>query len=310
MTSQIMTVLGPVTAEEIGVILPHEHLLINLHRVTMDDDQVLSDVRLAISELAQFREAGGSLVVDVTNPGMGRDAAALREISAETGVDIVMGCGWYKERFYDQDVYRKSTNQMAEELIHEINEGVDGTGVRPGIIGEIGSLHSYIMPAEERVFRAAARAHRRTGLTISTHAVGSPVGLDQLDLLEEEDVDARRVIIGHCDSYPESDYHEAIAERGAYVEFDRIQGRAEWDTQRRIGFIKELVNRGYLDHILLSHDICEKSSLHAYAGNGYDYILSGFAPRLRQAGLSEEQVRAMLVHNPKAALTGERRSAA
>jgi predicted metal-dependent phosphotriesterase family hydrolase len=304
MLNEVMTVLGAVPADQLGITLMHEHLLINLHRVTMNDDSILSDIPLAIQELRYFRDAKGTLLVDVTNGGLGRNPLALKRISEETGVHIVMGCGWYKERFYYQEVYEKSTNQLADDMVRDINEGIDG--VRAGIIGEIGSLGHYIMPAEERVFRAAARAHKRTGLTITTHAVGSPVGLEQLDLLAEEDVDSRRIIIGHCDSYPEPDYHEAVARRGAYVEFDRVQGKADWDTQKRVQFVKALVDKGYLHQILLSHDICEKSSLHAYGGNGYDYLITGFVPRLLDAGLSKEQVHIILVENPRAALTGAR----
>ncbi len=187
-----------------------------------------------------------------------------------------MGCGWYKEKFYSPEVYEKSTNQHAADMIHDIEVGADGTDVRAGIIGEVGSLGSYILPSEERILRAAARAHKRTGLTVTTHAVGSTIGLDQLDILEEEGVDLRRVIIGHCDSYPYPDYHEAIAKRGAYVEFDRIQGKVEFETVRRAGLVKEMVDRGYLEHVLLSQDICEKSSLQAYGGQGYSFVITGF----------------------------------
>jgi phosphotriesterase-related protein len=116
----------------------------------------------------------------------------------------------------------------------------------------------------------------------------------------------RRVVIGHCDSYPYSDYHEAIARRGAYVEFDRIQGKIEFETMRRVGLVLEMVQRGYLQHILLSQDICEKSSLQAYGGQGYSFVITGFAKRLLDAGLSEEQLQSMLVDNPRTALSGIR----
>jgi phosphotriesterase-related protein len=304
MLAEIMTVTGPVPVDALGVTLMHEHLLINLHRVTMNDDGILSDVPLAIQEANHFRDAGGRTIVDVTNGGLGRKPAALRRIAQETGLQIIMGCGWYKERFYSHEVYEKTTNQLADGMVRDIEQGADGTDVRAGIIGEIGSLGYYVQPSEERVFRAAARAHNRTGLTVTTHAVGSAVGLDQLDILQEEGVDLRRVVIGHCDSYPEPDYHAEIAHRGAYVEFDRIQGKAEYDTVRRVGLVLEMVQRGYLHHVLLSQDICEKSSLQVYGGKGYSYVVTGFVARLLEAGLSEEQVQIILVENPKAALSG------
>ena len=172
-------------------------------------------------------------------------------------------------RFYDESVYLRTTNQIADEMVRDIEVGVDGTGIRAGIIGEIGTDLYHVSPAEERVFRAAARAHKRTGLTITTHAVRSPVGLDQLDILEEEGVDPRRIVIGHCDFYPHMDYHEAVARRGAYVEFDSIgRGFIEWEIQRRLEWIKNLIDKGYLRQILLSHDVCLKSHLRAFGGQG------------------------------------------
>jgi predicted metal-dependent phosphotriesterase family hydrolase len=304
MTTEVMTVTGPVPVDQIGVTIMHEHLFINLHRVSMNDDSILRDPVLAILEAGHFREAGGRTIVDVTSGGMDRKPAELRRVAQEAGVNVIMGCGWYKERYFSPEVYEKSTNQLAADMIHDIEVGADGTDVRAGIIGEVGSLGSYIQPSEERVLRAAARAHKRTGLTVTTHAVGSTIGLDQLDILEEEGVDLRRVIIGHCDSYPYPDYHEAIAKRGAYVEFDRIQGKVKFETVRRAGLVKELADRGHLRKILLSQDICEKSSLKAYGGQGYSFVLTGFVPFLLDAGLSQEEIQILLVENPRAALTG------
>jgi predicted metal-dependent phosphotriesterase family hydrolase len=182
---------------------------------------------------------------------------------------------------------------------------VEDTGVRAGIIGEIGCDRDYITPAEERAFRAAARAHRRTGLTIMTHSARCAVGLDQLDLLDDEGVDSRRVIVGHCDLYPDSDYHATVAHRGAFVEFDTVRGSCEWETEQRLQWVRLLLEKGYLRQILLSHDVCMRSHLHAYGGNGYDFLLTGFVPRLLDSGLTKDEVNTLLVENPRAALTGE-----
>jgi predicted metal-dependent phosphotriesterase family hydrolase len=305
MAITVMTVLGPVPADQLGVTLMHEHLLIDLCRVTRHHDGVLNEIPLAIHEIEFFKAAGGSTVVDVTNRILGQNPCGLVTIAKQTGLNVVMGCGWYREPFYDQSVYLRTTNQIAEEMVRDIEEGVDGTGIRAGIIGEIGADLYHISPAEERVFRAAARAHKRTGLTVTTHAVRSPVGLDQLDLLEEEGMDLRRVVIGHCDFYPHMDYHEAVARRGAYVEFDSIgRGFVEWDIQRRLEWLKNLIDKGYLRQILLSHDVCFKSHLRAFGGQGYDYVVNGFVPRMMEAGISKEQIEIMMVANPRAALTG------
>ena len=301
-----MTVLGPIAADQLGVCLMHEHLLLDLSRGTGEPDHLLMDSPLAVEEVGHFRAAGGATLVDVTSGGLGRDPAAIQNIARESQLNIVMGCGWYREPFYYHDLYEKSTNQIADDIVCDIEVGADDTGIRAGIIGEIGAHLHYIQPSEERSFRAAARAHKRTGLTITTHAVRAAVGLDELDILEEEGVDLRRVIVGHCDTYYSPDYHETIAQRGAFVEFDTIRGKEEFDMAQRVRFVKLLLEKGYLDRILLSHDICMKSHLHAYGGYGYDYVVNGFSERLVEAGVSREQIQIMLVENPRAALTGER----
>jgi predicted metal-dependent phosphotriesterase family hydrolase len=304
--AEIMTVLGPIPTERMGITLMHEHLFIDLCRVTRDPDHWLNDYALTVKEVRRFSDAGGATLVDVTNRDLGRDPLGLRRVATETGLNIVMGCGWYREPFYRQEIYEKTTNQVAEDIVREIEKGIGDTGVRPGIIGEIGCDRNYISPAEERSFRAAARAHKQTGLAISTHVVRCPAGLDQLNLLEEEGIDLRRVIIGHCCTYPDPEYHEAVARRGAYVEFDTIRSSAEWDITARVGYVMLLVKKGYLKQILLSHDVCMKSHLHTYGGNGYDYALKDFVPRLLRAGLSQEQIHTLLVENPVTALTGKK----
>jgi phosphotriesterase-related protein len=163
-----------------------------------------------------------------------------------------------------------------------------------------------VSPAEERVLRAAARAHAQTGVTITTHGVRSPVGLAQLDILEDEGVELRQVVIGHCDFYPHPEYHLAVARRGAFVQFDSVgRGFFEWDINQRLDWVMRLIDQGFLRRILLSHDVCMKSHLRAYGGQGYDYVLTSFVPRLRQAGLSDEQIHTLTVDNPRSALTGE-----
>jgi predicted metal-dependent phosphotriesterase family hydrolase len=306
MTPEIMTVTGPIHPRQMGITLMHEHLFIDLCRVTRDPDHWLNDAPLTIKEIGAFAAGGGVTVVDVTNRDLGRDPAGLQKVAQATGLNIVMGCGWYREPFYRQEVYEKATNRVADDIVREIVDGVDNTGIRPGIIGEIGCDRNYVSPAEERSFRAAARAHKRTNLTITTHAVRCPVGLDQLDVLEDEEVDLRRVIIGHCDTYPDPDYHEAVARRGAYVQFDTIRSKFDWEIESRVEWVLTLVKKGYLSQILLSHDCCMKSHLHAYGGNGYDYILRDFVPRLLAAGLAQEQIETLLKINPISALTSAR----
>jgi predicted metal-dependent phosphotriesterase family hydrolase len=301
--TEVQTVLGPVPVDELGVTLPHEHLALDEYRFLGHHiDAVLSDVDLAVEEAERYRDAGGRTIVEVTTKDLGRRPEFLVEVATRTGLHVLMGTGRYIEPSYEPEIWRRSVDDIADEFVDDLERGIDG--VRAAVIGEIGVGTYHISPAEERVHRAAARAHRRTGAPITTHAALSPVGLDQLDLFEEEGVDLRRVAIGHCDTYGEIDHLEAIAVRGAFVEFDLIHGISDWETKRQVRLVTELISRGYLEQVLLSQDVCARSHLVAYGGTGYANLLIAFVPELRGAGLSDEQVDALLVRNPRRLLTG------
>jgi phosphotriesterase-related protein len=292
-----------VAAEELGVTLPHEHLFIDLLREYRDAG-LLRDEALAIEEVQAFAALGGRTIVDVTSVGLGRNPRGLAAVARATGVNVVMGSGFYRHPYLDRDWFdRHDASAIAEVIVRDLSEGVDGTGVRAGIIGEVG-CDAFISAAEERSFRAAARAHQATGVTISTHAARWPVGLAQLDLLENEGVDPTRVIVGHADTVPDAGYRIALARRGAWVQLDTIQGENAFETDRRVDWIAELLDAGFGDRVLLSHDVCLATHLRARGGSGYAYLLDGFVPRLRERGLDEPTIRRLLVDNPRRALTG------
>jgi phosphotriesterase-related protein len=299
-----MTVLGPVPGHQLGTTLPHEHVFIDLVREYRGDG-LLNDHALAVEELGAFVAAGGRTVVDCTSLGLGRDPEALARVARETGLNLVMGCGWYRDPYLPAEVDQQPVEALAELVVRDIEEGVDDTGIRAGIIGEVGADRWYVSAREERSFRAAARAHHRTGLTITTHAARWPVGLPQLDLLAEERVDPRRVVVGHCDMVPDPDYHLALARRGAWVQFDTVQGESEYDVRCRVAWIRSLAEHGHLDRVLLSHDVCLRSNLAAMGGCGYAYVPTAFADVLRSSGFDDADLRMLLVDNPRRALTGE-----
>jgi phosphotriesterase-related protein len=290
-----------VAGADLGVALTHEHLFIDLVR-DYRGDGLLNDEALAVQEVTAFRDAGGRTIVDVTSIGLGRQPEALRRVSQETGLQIVMGTGHYREPYLDRAVIDRSTvDELADEIVRDLEVGVDGTSVRAGIIGEI-ACDRWISSAEERAFRAAARAHRRTGTTITTHAARWPIGGAQLDLLAEEGVDPRRVIVGHCDMVPIPEYHLSLARRGAYVQFDVIQGGNEYDIESRIEWLRRLVDAGFERQILLSQDICLRSNLLAMGGPGYAYVITEFRRRLEGAGFSAELIDRFLIDNPREAI--------
>lgn len=301
---EVITVLGPVPAEELGTTLPHEHVFIDLVREYRGDG-LLNDPVLAVEELQAYVAAGGRTLVDCTSAGLGRDPRRLAEVARETGLNIVTGCGWYRDPYLPAELDRLPVDALAELIVRDIEEGIDGTGVRAGVIGEVGADRAWISAREERSFRAAARAHHRTDLTITTHAARWPVGLPQLDLLAEERVNPHRVVIGHCDMVPDPDYHLELARRGAWVQFDTVQGESEYDTRRRVEWIRNLARHGHLDQLLLSQDVCLRSNLRAMGGPGYTYVVTQFADVLRDAGFGEDDLHLLLVDNPRRALTGE-----
>jgi phosphotriesterase-related protein len=220
-----------------------------------------------------------------------------------------MGCGWYRGAYYPADalIDRRSVDELADELVREATDGVADTGIRPGIIGEIGTDKPWVSALEERVHRAAARAARRTGLAVTTHSVLSPIGLEQLRIFEDEGADPTRIVIGHADSYPHIDHYLAIVERGASVEFDFL-GMSFTPVERHgesriVDLLCDLLARGHVERVLLSQDVCHDAQLQRYGGNGYAYLARTFLPRLREAGVGDAEIETMTVANPRRLLS-------
>ena len=156
----IMTVSGPVPADQLGFTLPHEHLYSRFRHADYRYDVLDQIADVFDEEVSAFADLGGATIFDLTVPDNGRDPQRLRSLSERTGVNIVMGCGWYRGNYYlpEERIDQRPVEDLAEELIREITEGVVDTGIKPGVIGEIGSEKTWVSPAEERVLRAVARA--------------------------------------------------------------------------------------------------------------------------------------------------------
>ncbi len=311
----VQTVLGPIDPATLGFTLPHEHTAITLWQIPNRWDywELTRDEAIMSSELARFRDGGGSTLVDLTLAGVGRDPAWLAGLARTTGLNLVMGCGWYREAYYPAEarIDRRSVDDLADELVREASEGIAVPGVddpvRPGVIGEIGTDKPWLSAQEERVHRAVARAARRTGLAITTHAVMSDVGLAQLAIFEDEGVDPSRVVVGHADSYPVLGHYLEIIGRGAQIEFDFLG--MSFTPQERLGepriidMLLDLLSRGHADRILLSQDVCHNSQLRHYEGNGYTYLQESFLPRLRDRGVSDAEIDQLTIANPGRILT-------
>ncbi len=303
MLTSIQTVNGPIEPAALGVTMPHEHTFIDLLREYRRDG-LINDPELVRAELVRFRELGGATIVDCTTRGLHPQPLLNRRVSTESGVNVIMGTGFYRRPYLDEEWFaRTPVDDVAALLIRDIETGIDDTDVRAGVIGEIGCDRT-LTPSEEKSFRAAARAHLATGLTITTHAARWPVGIAQLDVLEAEGVPAARVIIGHSDTVPDREYHLRVARRGAWVQFDTIQADGDYFLDRTVRAIRDLVEAGFADKILLSQDVCLQSHTEASGGSGYGYVLRSFLGRLEAAGMPGPLVRAFVTENPARALSG------
>ena len=298
-TGEIITVTGVIAPEELGITQTHEHIWLNAYDHYKSYGIVFEDEDMMVQELGEFRSRNGSSMVEVTTVEIGRDPAMLRKISERSGVNIIMGCGWYREFAYPPEVKEMTSRELSEILIKEIEVGVGDTGIRAGIIGEIGTGTQHILPGEERVFRAAALAQQATGVAITTHTTRwGTLALEQIELLRDFGADLSRVIIGHLGDRIGVKSLLPIAEKGVFLEVDNIgylDYQPEWV---RADNVAALVQEGYVDQILLSQDICMLSHLKYQNGPGYGYLLGTFVPMLRDRGVSEEDIEKMLVKNP------------
>jgi phosphotriesterase-related protein len=308
-----MTVTGPVAPEQLGVVQTHEHLLSDARSGgPAYADFVLDDPELIVKELAAFREAGGGTLVEVTTRGLaGRRVDEILQISKRTGVKVILGTGYYTRPFYPPEVEQRTVDDLAAEMITDLTDGFGDSGIRAGVIGEIGTLVDAIHPLEEKVFQAAALAHKATGVPITTHTDSGALAMEQVELLTSLGVSPSRIIIGHLDNRIDLGLNHALARTGVYLEFDGI-GQDYYSEVTRLQYpsdeeraraIADLVERGFLEQILLSSDICRKRHLKRFGGFGYDHILRRFIPLLRRHGFAQEEVETMLVANPARALS-------
>lgn len=339
----VMTVTGPVEVETLGITTIHEHMIVDgsanykppddpeLRKMAesplrMDtigwarkvgwghlDNCYRLDVDEAIEEINHFKSAGGQTVVDQTPAGTSRDPKALRKIAEATGLNIIMGGGYYEEVQHPEYIKERTVDDIANEIIREINVGVDGTEIRMGIIGEVGTGNP-VTSDEEKVLRASAKAQASTGTPLSIHHnIWGRHGPKVLSIAKEEGADLNHTLISHVDLDARCDlsYYEAIASTGAYLGFDtfgqtdayqykNIQrpGRVYPTDYERAENVAKAVEAGYLKHIVLAMDLAVKTQIKRYGGFGYDHLLDCVVPMFHAVGLTTEQIDVMLVDNP------------
>jgi predicted metal-dependent phosphotriesterase family hydrolase len=299
--NRVRTVLGDVEAESLGAAYCHEHLLTRPAGTWTggDRDLFLDDERTALAELGVFRDVGGGAIVEVSTEELGRDPDGLRRLSERSGVHVVSATGHICETYWRGavDVGARDEDELVERFVRDLTEGIDGTGVRAGVI-KVGSSEGGPNPTEHRVMRAAAAAHRSTGAPITTHTTAGTAPLQQLDVLEAAGVALDRVCVGHLDRRLDWDEHAEVANRGAFVGYDCVGKERYQPDAERVRLILRLVEAGLGTRILLAGDMARRSYLRSWGGPGYAFILGSFLPRLVSAGLSEAAARALVVDNP------------
>lgn len=351
---QIMTVNGLIDPEHLGSTIMHEHLFIelwrdkvpsvgesdeesqlwneklnikNLHMAHrrqphIKDNYILSEEDMIIAETMQFKKWGGSTIVDVTNIGLGRKPYSLKRVSKSTGLNIVMGSGWYQKAYHPDNMDQMTVEDMTDEIVRDVTVGVGDTGVRSGIIGEVGINGQPLTPNEIKSLQASARASRVTGAAITLHrGGGGSERCETMSILSKEGSDLSRVIFGHSDEIAgDVPLMMQLLNQGVYIQFDLL-GRVGvplrfhpyGDDQRSLNAsastaavadaIPLLIKKGHADRILLSQDVCTKMQLKAYGGTGYSFILETFLSEMRLRGVSEEDINMIMFENPARILT-------
>ena len=346
---KVQTVLGPIEPERLGVTMTHEHLLLDLsvvydepgtatgkdffykpvsmetlgrirhYAVPNADNYRLFDVPTAIEELQLYKQYGGDSLVDATSIGLSRDPVGLARISRASGINVVMGSSYYVYGTHPPEVECLGEDELAARIVRDVIEGADGTGIRAGVIGEIGCswpLHDR----ERKVLRASAQAQRKTGAPLLIHPgpeEGAP--LEIIEVLAGAGADLSRTIMGHLDrTVVLHETLKSIAEAGCYLEWDLFGMEGTYfpagvpgsnpeidmpTDAKRMDDIAWTIAEGYGRQVLVAHDMCQKYRLESYGGHGYSYILGNIAPRMRARGISEAAVTDILVDNPRDALT-------
>ncbi|THV17412.1 aryldialkylphosphatase [Rhizobium rhizophilum] len=335
---KVQTVSGFVDTGELGKTLMHEHILCDLtsksKRVPAEDEVVitlenvfdvtyrpndypgnhrLQDVDIALREVGRYAGQGGGTIVEMTTGGLEPDPLRLRRISEDTGVNIVLGAGFYTEPYQDEQTLRLDAEQLGEIMVAQLTEGAWGTDVRCGIIGEIGCSWPLTL-FEMRSLQAAALAQRQTGASITVHPGRHPEAPGQiLDILERAGADLTRTIIDHMErTYTSVEQVLALASRGCVVEYDFFGieqsrywlGQADLPTDwMRIYDIRRLFEAGLGSNVVISQDICTRSRLQSYGGHGYGHIMTNVIPLMRDRGFSPAEIDMLLVETPARLLT-------
>jgi phosphotriesterase-related protein len=281
----------------------------------------VDDLEEAVEEVTAFARHGGRTIVDATSIGIGRDPLALAEISSRTGVNVVMGAGWYVAESMSADLAERSVESMAEQIETELAVGVGGTGIRAGFIGEVGLSWPH-HPAEERSLRASCSAQQRADVALQIHPGRNPESpRAAMDLVQRAGGNPERTVMCHVERTL-SDVADMIelARTGCMLEFDLFGQESSYyfvpgftgmpNDAGRVTYIRALMEAGLADRILVSQDICTRVHLTRYGGEGLHHLLHRAVPLMERMGMTLDEIDQLLVRNPARVLTGSEPSGA
>ena len=316
--TNVNTVLGPVDTSDLGFTLSHEHVGTNAAGIRHTYPEFIDRSGMMEQATAALKEAyaeGLRTMVDVSPFDLGRDVGLMAEVSRASGVHIIAATG--NHLAVPRPFGDVSPDVIAPLYIKEIEKGIEGTGIKAGII-KVASDRGGVTPPQEVILRAAARTHQRTGTPISTHT-WSPdrVGEQQVKVFEEEGVDLNRVYIGHSNDDFDMDYLLGLLDKGVWLGLDRypggrVPGTPDWEQRTEI--VKKLIDAGHRSRIMLSHDYSvPKARIGAAVQeerrranpDGFNFITRKVLPRLKELGVSDEEIRQIMVDNPRRFFEGK-----
>lgn len=333
----IQTVLGPIRPSELGSTLMHEHLLWDITPPTMTGQDpgpeielsnyhdisygrvkhlgnlCLTNREIATEEVRAMREAGGNAIVELTIGGLKPDPNGLAQISRDTGVQILMGCGHYVEAYQNPQNFEREIDDFAQEIVAQVFEGAWGTNVRAALIGEIGCQDPWT-DLEQRVMQGAIIAQGETGASLNVHpGRRTDQPLEVVNFVRQHGGEVDRLILSHIDRTIFDDENLLrLADTGCILEFDlfgletAFYPHADIDMPndgQRLKSIRTLIDHGHLSQVVISHDICYRTRLRRYGGHGYGHIFNNVVPLMRARSYSDTEINAILVDNPRRLLT-------
>lgn len=278
-----------------GFTLMHEHMTIDL---TPGDFGTDSFDELA-ADLRMVYDHGVRNIVDLTNQTMGRAPEYVRRLSEETGISIFLSTGAYLEAYSGPYIEKRTVGELAEEAIKDLTEGIDDTGIKADVIGEIAWSQPNETPLEKKAWEAYCIAARKTDTLVSTHPSMGIQQYPQVKYLLENGIKPERIVIGHIEFCPDDDTLKRILDSGVTIGIDMIGETGGKGDEFRADFVKKVRDMGRLSQMTLSLDICSRNRLRSYGGCGYVHLFETFIPMLKKRGITDNDVELMLRNNPK-----------